>query len=283
MHREHARNNKPETIMKTNHLFCFAALLACISTSALAQSDVLDKIKKDGVIKIGVKTNYQPFGMLNSSGKIIGIEPDLAADIGKQMGVKVELVPVESSNRIQFLQQGRIDVLIATLGVSAERVKVVNFIQPYYYASGTGLLVRPESGIKAWEDLKGKTLCGVQGTYYNRPVSEKYGATVSAFANISEAQTALKNGSCIGLLDDSIVTGKILMEGKLPGYVAPLPPGDPQPWGLATALSNKDSALAKNLSTIVTGWHKSGKILALEKAAGLPESKWLLDAQQQVK
>jgi len=269
--------------MKTNGMFCLAALLACISASALAQSDVLDKIKKDGVIKIGVKTNYQPFGMLNSSGKIIGIEPDLAADIGKQMGVKVELVPVESSNRIQFLQQGRIDVLIATLGVSAERVKVVNFIQPYYYASGTGLLVRPESGIKAWEDLKGKTLCGVQGTYYNRPVSEKYGATVSAFANISEAQTALKNGSCIGLLDDSIVTGKILMEGKLPGYVAPLPPGDPQPWGLATALSNKDSALAKNLPAIVTGWHKSGKILALEKAAGLPESKWLLDAQQQVK
>ena len=209
--------------MKTNGIFCLAALLACISTPALAQSDALDKIKKDGVIKIGVKTNYQPFGMLNSSGKIIGIEPDLAADIGKQMGVKVELVPVESSNRIQFLQQGRIDVLIATLGVSAERVKVVNFIQPYYYASGTGLL------------------------------------------------------------DDSIVTGKILMEGKLPGYVAPLPPGDPQPWGLATALSNKDSALAKNLSTIVTGWHKSGKILALEKAAGLPESKWLLDAQQQVK
>ena len=72
-------------------------------------------------------------------GKIVGFEPDLAADIAKRLGVKLELVPVVASNRIQFLQQGKIDLMIATMSDTPERRKIVDIVEPDYYASGTNV------------------------------------------------------------------------------------------------------------------------------------------------
>ncbi|HEY3460940.1 MAG TPA: transporter substrate-binding domain-containing protein, partial [Casimicrobiaceae bacterium] len=88
-------------------------LLGALGITA-ARADELQDIKKKGVLVVGSKADYRPFGYLDPSGKIIGFEPDLAADVAKRLGVKLELVPVVASNRIQFLQQGKIDMMIAT-------------------------------------------------------------------------------------------------------------------------------------------------------------------------
>src|SRR5439155_23698978 len=72
-----------------------------------ANADVLDDVKKKGVLAVGSKADYRPFGYLDPSGKIIGFEPDLAADVAERLGVKRELTQVVASNRIQFLQPGK--------------------------------------------------------------------------------------------------------------------------------------------------------------------------------
>src|SRR5262245_15683414 len=83
-----------------------SALLVSVIGVRAANADVLDDVKKRGVLLVGTKADYRPFGYLDPSGKIVGFEPDLAADVAKRLGVKLELTPVVASNRIQFLQQG---------------------------------------------------------------------------------------------------------------------------------------------------------------------------------
>src|SRR5207249_337614 len=155
-------------------IIAWGLLLGVLGVTA-ARADVLDDIKKKGVLVVGSKADYRPFGFLDPSGKIVGFEPDLAADVAKRLGVKLELVPVVASNRIQFLQQGKIDLLIATMSDTPERRKIVDIVEPDYYASGTNVLVKKSEKLKSWEQLKSKKVCLIQGSFYNKELQEKYG------------------------------------------------------------------------------------------------------------
>ncbi len=110
------------------------AVSAFALVGQVAQADVIDDIKKRGVLKVGVKADYKPYGFRDPSGKIVGIEPELAGDVAKKLGVKVEFIPVVSSNRMQFLQQGKVDLMIATMTDKPARRKVVSIVDPNYYS-----------------------------------------------------------------------------------------------------------------------------------------------------
>ena len=150
------------------------ALGLALATQAAFADDTLEAIKKKGVIVIGVKNDYKPWGFLTPAGEIVGLEIDMSDEIAKKIGVKLEKIPVTAANRLEFLQQGKIDAIIATMGDTPERRKVVGMIQPNYYAGGTNILALKSAGLKQWTDLKGKKVCAVQGAYYNRRVSELY-------------------------------------------------------------------------------------------------------------
>ena len=145
------------------------------SQSALAQEDknkTWNKIMKSGEIVVGVKSDTKPWGYLNEKGELIGMEVDLAQEIADTMGVKLKLVGVQSSNRMQFLEQGKIDLMIATMSDRDDRRKIVGVALPNYYSSGTNLMSPKALGFKNWNDLEGKTVCGKQGAFYNKIVEE---------------------------------------------------------------------------------------------------------------
>ncbi|MFP5480273.1 MAG: transporter substrate-binding domain-containing protein [Alphaproteobacteria bacterium] len=164
-----------------------AAALAALLTGGLAAADTLEDIKSAGKIVVGVKQDYRPWGYLDASGKIVGFEIDLAQDVATRLGVGLELVPVVASNRMEFLQQGKIDLIIATLGDTEERLKVIGMIEPNHYASGANVLAAKAAGIASWQDLSGKDICALQGSYYNKKVQQDYGANLVAFAGVPEA------------------------------------------------------------------------------------------------
>ena len=110
-----------------------------IAAASAADAQTLDKIKKNGVLIVGTKADYKPFGFRDTSGAIIGFEPDLAHDVAERLKVKLQLEPVVSSNRMQFLQQGKIDLMIATMNTTDERKKLVGIVSPDYYASGVNV------------------------------------------------------------------------------------------------------------------------------------------------
>ena len=103
--------------------------------------DTLDKVEQTGKLVAGVKVDYRPFGFRSETGAMQGLEHDLVADIAAKLSerfgkqIEVEKVVVTAQNRMQFLEQGRIDFMIATMNDTPERRKIIDIIQPNYYAS----------------------------------------------------------------------------------------------------------------------------------------------------
>src|SRR3954466_918825 len=111
--------------MMKNALTMLAGLAALAVSLPAAAQDTIAKVKQAGVIVVGVKQDYKPWGYLDPSGKIMGFEIDLANDVAQRLGVKTELVPVTAANRMEFLKQGRTDMVIATMGDTPDRRKIV--------------------------------------------------------------------------------------------------------------------------------------------------------------
>ena len=109
-----------------------ATAVAVALAAAPAAAQTLEKIKQRGVIVVGSKADYKPFGFRDPSGAIVGLEPDMAKLVAEKLGVKLEIEPVVSSNRMQFLQQGKIDLMIATMNDKPDRRQVVGIIEPLY-------------------------------------------------------------------------------------------------------------------------------------------------------
>ena len=245
-----------------------AAGLAATLAAAPAQAESIDDIKARGTLIVGVKADYKPYGFRDPSGAIIGIEPELAQDVADKLGVKLELVPVVSSNRMQFLEQGKIDLLIATMTDRPDRRKVVKIVEPNYYSSGTNVMALKTAGLKKWEDLKGKPVCGIQGAFYNKKTQAEFGAEIFAFKGTAEVYTALKQGRCIGFVyDDSSHIAQLQDTAQWGDYEMALPTIDDAPWGLAVRLG--EDKFAQFMSDMIVEWHKSGRILDLETKYGV--------------
>ena len=243
-----------------------------------ANADDLAAIKQRGTLIVGVKVDYPPFGFRSPSGEIEGIEPALAADVAKSLGVKLELVPVTASNRIQLLQQGKIDLIIATMNSTMERRAAVDIVRPYYYAAGYNIMVPKSMNLKSWAELNGKLACGIQGAYYNYEATMNFQLQVTAFADTAEALTALKEGRCVGLLYDDTAIKGYLLESEWNEYEMPLKSQEVQPWGLAVRKNQPE--WAAYLSDIVKKWAKDGTILDLETKYHIGHSTFAEDAHQ---
>ncbi len=243
------------------------SLIAVFIVGQSVQADVVDDIKKRGKLIVGVKADYKPYGFRDTSGKIVGIEPELAQEVADMLGVKLELVPVVASNRMEFLKQGKIDLMIATMTDRPDRAKMVFILQPNYYSSGTNVLATKKAGLKDWEDLRGKPVCGIQGAFYNKRTAKEFGAQIVAFKGTAEVLNALQQGRCIGFVyDDSFIIAR-LQDPKWADYEMPLPTMDDAPWGLA--VKHGEYRLYGMMSEMIMKWHASGRIIELEKKYGI--------------
>ncbi len=246
------------------------------ATQANAANDRFKKVLDRGKLVVGVKADYKPWGFRDSSGKLVGMEIDMAQDVADALGVTLELVPVQSSNRMQFLQQGKIDLMIATMSDKANRRKVVGIPQPNYYTSGTNVLAK-KGMVSSWADLKGKPVCGKQGAFYNKQVSKKYGAKIIAFVGNAEAKQALRDGKCVAwVYDDSSIMAD-LASGQYDDYEMPMMTEDDNPWALAVPLDELDGIWGNFMSGMIYNWHSSGRLIELEKKWGIQTTQFVVD------
>ncbi len=251
-----------------------AAGFTMAATQAMAQNDRFKKVLERGKVVVGVKADYKPWGFRDTDGKLVGMEIDMAQDVADALGVELELVPVQSSNRMQFLEQGKIDLMIATMSDRADRRKVVGIPEPNYYTSGTNLLAKA-GAVKAWDDLRDKPVCGKQGAFYNKIVAKRYGAKVVAFVNNAEAKQALRDGKCIGWVYDDSSIGSDLASGQWDGYEMPLNSEDDNPWGLAVPVEEIDGIWGNFMAGMSYRWLVSGRLIELEKKWGIKPTAFL--------
>lgn len=264
-----------------NLMIAGAAVALLLSFAESARADRLEDIEAAGKIVVGVKQDYRPWGYLTTGGELAGLEIDLARDVAERLGVAAELVPVVASNRMEFLQQGRIDLIIATMGDTPERREVVGMIEPNYYAGGTNVLAPKAAGLEKWEDLSGKDVCALQGSYYNKRVTQLYSPNLVAFAGIPEATSALTNGNCVGFLyDNTWIESQLASDPQWADYEMPFDTEDPQAWSIAVPLDELDQPFGKLMSEIVTDWHKSGYLIDQNEANGIAPSPFLQEQHE---
>lgn len=257
-----------------------AAMVATGGGIAPAMADGLSDVKARGVLKVGAKADYAPFGFKEGEA-IVGLEPDLAADVASRLGVKLELLPVVSANRMEFLRQGQIDLMIATMSFRPERDMVVGIVRPFYYASAQAGLAPKSAGLTAWESLRGQTVCGVQGAYYNRSTEADFGAKILNLKAPTDALAALKEGRCVAFAYDSTYFVGLLRDSAWTDYAMSLPQINSEPWGLA--VKKDDTTFIEFMTKVVEEWHRSGKILELEAKWGIPISPYAKEMHEKYK
>jgi ABC-type amino acid transport substrate-binding protein len=211
-----------------------AALVVGLAPLAAGAQSTLAEIKKRDKLIVGVKTDFPPFGSVDAAGKNVGFDVDVAHEFAKAMlgdQAKIELVSVTSGNRIPYLQSGKIDIIIATVTVTDERKKVVEFSDPYFL-SGELLLVPKASPINDVKDLNGKKVAIIQGAITDQDIAELAPkAERLKYGKVTEAVLAVKAGHADAFAQDDILILKLAKEN--PDMRAAGKPFYPRPYGIA--------------------------------------------------
>jgi len=274
----------------------FSQLLrACATTATLvaaslllhgnAQADAtLDKIKQRHKVVIGVMLSGGPFGSIDpATQKPLGWNVELAQNIARQLGVELETVQVQPSNRVQLLQQGKVDLLIAGMEWTQERNEILSFAPTPFYKVGGVALVPKDSTIQRWEDLRGKEVCLSQGSNYAKPLTTEYGASVKGFKGSSESLLALRGNNCVAAVHDATLIQPLVAgspDWKNYRSITPeLIPGNSVVWARK---GEQDTVAA--VDRIIQGWHKSGWLISTEKKLNItPASPALVELHDKFK
>lgn len=235
---------------------------AATDTQAEAKIDskTLDAIKKRDKLVVGVKFDTKLFGLKDpGTGNVEGFDIDIAKALAKQLlgdENKIELKEVTSKTRIPMLKNGDIDAIIATMTITEERKKEVNFSDVYFKA-GQSLLVKKGSPIKGIADIKdGVKVIAVKGSTSTKNIREKVpGVTVLEFENYQDAFTALKAGQGDTLTtDNSILYG---MASQDPNYEVVDEIFTDEPYGIAIA--KEDSGFVTVVNDFLKDLKTSGQ------------------------
>jgi len=190
---------KPESFALTRRTAIAATIglvAATIFNLGAAQAQTLETAKARGKLLVGIQGSNPPFGFMDSAGKNDGYDADIAKLFGEKIGLPVEFVSMVSQDRIPALQTGKVDILFATMAMTAERAKSIQYSKPYAANEAT-VVAAKTVGIKGPEDLKSVAL-GVQ----------------KASSQEGELKKLLPGGNILRFDDDS-TTIQALLSGQV--------------------------------------------------------------------
>ena len=188
------------------------------SEATFPEGSTMAELQESGTVRIGVKFDQPGIGLMPAGADMpTGFDVEMGKILAAGMGIApedVEWVETISDNREPFLQQDKVDLVIASYSITPERRAIVGQAGPYY-VTGQQLLVRTDDdSISGPEDLEGKDVCSVTGSTSIETVEKEYGATPRGFDTYSECRDQLLNGSVDAVTTD----GAILL-----GYAAENP------------------------------------------------------------
>ena len=255
----------------TKLLVIVAACAVCAAPVAAQElTGTLKKIKDTGVVKIGHRDASIPFSYLDDKQRPIGYGVDICLKIVdaikaqlKMPKLKVEFVPVTSQTRIPILTGGNIDMECGSTTNSVERQKQVAFA-PTYFMTGTKIIVKKSSGIKDYDDLKGKTVVFTAGTTNERAMKayndkKKLGINFIPSKDHAESFLAVETGRATAFPMDDILLYSLRANAKKPAdYVIVGEFLSDDPYGIM--MRKDDPAFKKLVGDTVTELYTSGAI-----------------------
>ncbi|RCX18657.1 amino acid ABC transporter substrate-binding protein (PAAT family) [Fontibacillus phaseoli] len=256
--------------MKKHWKMISLGMALCLAMTVLAgcgnkkEEGGLGAIKDRGKLVVGVKFDTKLFGLKDpSSGNVEGFDIDISKQLAKRIlgdENKVEFKEVTSKTRIPMLNNSEIDMVVATMTITEERKKEVDFSDVYFQA-GQSLLVKKGSPIKGIEDVTADTkVMSSKGATSVKNIKEKVpGVTVLEFDNYQDAFSALKAGQGDALTtDDAILYG---MAAQDPNYEVVGEPFTDEPYGIAIQKGNSD--LVQAVNDALKEMHENGEYDAI--------------------
>lgn len=244
---------------------------AFVHAPRAAFADALADITGRGTLRVAVPQDYPPFGSVGADMAPEGYDIDMAGLIAKGLGVKVELVPVSSANRIPYLQTNKVDMVISSLGKTPDREKVIDFsiaYAPYY----NGVFGVPEEAVTKPEDLAGKTIGVTRGALEDIELTKAAPstATLKRYDDNNGTISAFLSGQV-----DLIGVGNVVAAAIL----AKNPPKRPELKFLIKnspcfiGLNKGEAALLAKVNAIITAAKGDGSLTAISQkwlGMGLP-------------
>ena len=191
------------------------------SASAAASGEgafrTLDEIKDSGTIKIGVFSDKHPFGYVDEGGEYAGYDVELANRLAQDLGVSVEFVSTEAANRVEYLETGKVDIILANFTVTPERAEAVDFADPYMNVA-LGVVSHNDNVIKSLDQIGADdeviVITGTTAETYltqNNPEIK-----LKKFETYANAKTAFENKEGVAWANDN--TEVIAFANSADGY-----------------------------------------------------------------
>lgn len=219
---------KLKTIVKTFATTLLAvSLIACGQSTQTAKSGTdgyrtLDEIKESGTINIGVFSDKNPFGYVDENGTYQGYDVYFARQIGEDLGVEVNFVSTEAANRIEYLQTGKVDVILANFTVTTDRAKEVDFAKPYMNVS-LGVVSPDDKVITSLDDWNSEDeMIVISGTTAETYLMENYpDIKLQKYDSYANAKNALENGNAAAWTNDNTEVIAYALQNE--GYTVGIP------------------------------------------------------------
>ena len=182
----------------------------------------LDEIKEDGTINIGVFSDKNPFGYVDENGEYQGYDVYFANRIGEDLGVEVNFVSTEAANRIEYLQTGKVDIILANFTVTEERAEEVDFALPYMNVA-LGVVSPDDNVIESLDDWNSDDqMIVISGTTAETYLTENYpDIPLQKYDSYATAKNALENGNGVAQANDNTEVIAFALQNE--GYTVGIP------------------------------------------------------------
>ena len=163
-----------------------------------------------GKLVVGVKYDVPLFGLLDPvSRKVDGFDVAMAKEIARELGLRedqIEFTEAISANRIPFLQEDKVDLIISTMTINAQRKEQIEFSRPYYLAGQSILVLKSNTDVNSVTDLNGKSVCSAQGSTSEQNVAAQAPqAQLLPLQTYSTCVSAMKDGRVVAVSTDDII------------------------------------------------------------------------------
>ncbi|WP_321948361.1 transporter substrate-binding domain-containing protein [Paraburkholderia sp. J10-1] len=224
-----------------------ATAFSFAGASAHAQ-DLLETVKSNGVLRVGLEGTYPPFDYRNATGELEGFDVDVAKALASRLGVKAQFIPTEWSGILAGLQAGKFDVIVNQVTITPQRKQALDFSQPYTF-SAAQLIQRANDkrDFTSLDEFKGDKKLGVTlGTNYDQMARAVTGINAQTYPGAAEKLSDLASNRIDATLDDRLMLPYIIKTSHLPLRAGAVLKGADQEMGIPFRKGNPEFEKAIN-------------------------------------